>query len=118
MLRALVALFAPVPPLPRATTPVTLVAVPVVFWLRVGKLVKPLADPLVSNTLAGKFVSPAALPLVSNTLAGKFVSPAALPLVAKAPTTPDTGIFVKLDPFMDDHVTGLVEVNLCNKPVS
>ena len=38
LVRALSTLLAPVPPLVRATTPVTLLAVPVVFWFRVGKL--------------------------------------------------------------------------------
>ena len=35
---ALAELFAPVPPLATATTPVTFAAVPVVFWLNVGQL--------------------------------------------------------------------------------
>jgi len=39
------AVVAPVPPLTTATVPVTLDAVPVVFWLSVGKLVKLAADP-------------------------------------------------------------------------
>ena len=37
---------APVPPLAMATVPVTLAAVPVVFWLSVGKLLSEAALPV------------------------------------------------------------------------
>jgi hypothetical protein len=48
--RAVAVVVAPVPPLATATVPVTLDAVPVVFWLKVGNEVRDAADPVGANT--------------------------------------------------------------------
>ena len=49
-MKAALAVVCPVPPLAIATVPVTFDAVPVVFWLKVGKEVRDAADPVGDNT--------------------------------------------------------------------